>query len=49
MTWRKPHCPTVLSLFDFGDSYILVDENNVDVVTLDKLLEAVLDVGHGGI
>jgi hypothetical protein len=34
---------------DFVVPYILVDENNVDVVTLDELLEAVLDVGHGSI
>ena len=29
--------------------YILVDEDDVDVVALDELLEAVLDVGNGSV
>ena len=30
-------------------NYILVDEDDVDVVALDELLEAVLDVGNGSV
>ena len=29
--------------------HILVDEDDVDVVALDELLEAVLDVGYGSV
>ena len=32
-----------------NECYVLVDENNVHVIALDVLLEAILDVGDGSI